>query len=112
MTTLVNPKDVEAQKLGKAPLEYLEPIADRQIAWAMKYGGDKYGIRNYTISPISARVYVGAMRRHLADWSEGEDIASDSGLHHLAHVGANVHVVLKAIHVAKFIDDRDLAETL
>lgn len=111
MAELVNPKDVEAQKLGKAPLEYLEPAADDAIAYALKYGADKYGVRNFIQSPISARVYIGAIRRHVRSWLAGEDIAEDSGLHHLAHIGANVHVALAAIDAGSFIDDRNLTES-
>lgn len=106
MTQLVNPKDVEALKLGKAPLDLLEPVADEAVSRALAFGAGKYGVRNYVESPIAARVYVAAMRRHLAAWLRGEDVAEDSGVHHLAHVGANVHCCLAAIEAGTFIDDR------
>lgn len=102
----MNPKDRLAQSEGKTPLHYLEPDANKQIAWAMKSGADKYGYRNYTIEPIKATVYVDALERHIAAWRNGEDVDPDSGLHPLAHIGANVHVALAAIAAGKFIDDR------
>jgi hypothetical protein len=105
-TVAENPKDVEALKTGKAPLDYLEPAGDEAGARALKFGADKYGVRNYIESPISARVYVAAMRRHLADWLRGEDDAPDSGVHHLGHIIANCHVALAAIEAGSFIDDR------
>jgi len=105
-TPAQNPKDVDAQKNGKAPLDMLEPVADDAISRALAFGAGKYGVRNYTDTPINARVYVAAIRRHMAAWILGEDVAEDSGLHHLAHVGANVHVALAAMDAGTFVDDR------
>jgi hypothetical protein len=101
-----NPKDEAAHSLDKTRLDLLEPVADEQIARALAFGADKYGIRNFTQTPIEARVYVAALRRHIDAWLNGRDIDRDSGLHPLAHVGANVHVVLAAIEAGTFIDDR------
>jgi hypothetical protein len=101
-----NPKDVEARRLGKVPLDLLEPVADEQIALALADGASKYGVRNYTESPIEARVYIAAIKRHLDAWLEGEDLAKDSLVHHLGHIGANVHVALAAIEAGTFIDNR------
>lgn len=116
MTRLVNPKDIEAQKVDKAPLDLLEPAGDEAGARALAFGAGKYGIRNYIESPIAARVYVAAMRRHLTAWLKGEDYAEDSGVHHLGHVIANCHIALAAIEAGTFIDDRhgreDVADNL
>lgn len=101
----VNPKAVAAS--SKPRLDLLEPVADAEIARAMASGTERYGIRNYRRSPVSARVYYAAMRRHLGAWLDGEDVAPDSGVHHLAHVAANVHVVLAAIQAGTFADDRE-----
>ena len=106
MSQLVNPKDVEAQKTNKAPLDLLEPVANEEISRALAFGAEKYGTRNYIHSPIAARVYVAAIMRHAAAWLRGEDVADDSGVHHLGHIGANVHVALAAIEAGTFIDDR------
>lgn len=101
-----NPKDRAATNDDRAPLDYLEPVADRQIARVLKTGADKYGQRNFTVEPIRARVYVAAIRRHLDAWLEGEDDAPDTGFSHIAHIGANVHVILAALASGQFIDDR------
>jgi hypothetical protein len=77
---LVNPKDVTRPAAkGKARLDLLEPAAEREIAKALAFGADKYGVRNFVTAPISARVYVAAMKRHIDAWLEGEDYAEDSG---------------------------------
>lgn len=102
----VNPKDVEALKLDKAPLDLLEPAADEATARAIAFGAEKYGTRNYVESPIAARVYVAAIRRHVTAWLMGEDYAPDSGVHHLGHIAANAHVAMAAIEAGTFLDDR------
>jgi len=103
---ITNPKDIEAQTRGKTRLDLLEPVAERAIADALAFGANKYGVRNYVTARIEARVYVAAMKRHIDAWLEGEDIAEDSGVHHLGHIGANVHVVLAAIEAGAFVDNR------
>lgn len=104
--TAENPKDALARELDKVPLDLLEPVAERAIARALAFGAKKYGVRNYVTAPINARVYVAAMKRHIDAWLEGEDNADDSGVHHLGHIGANVHVALAAIAAGSFVDDR------
>jgi hypothetical protein len=47
------------------------------------------------------------MKRHIAAWLDGEDDAPDSGVNHLAHVGASVHILLKAMECGSFVDDRE-----
>jgi hypothetical protein len=108
-----NPKDAAAATEQRDRLDLLEPAADRAIAAALATGAVKYGRRNFTApgTEIEARTYIAAMRRHLAAWLDGEDNAPDSGLHHLAHVGASVHVVLAAIDAGTFVDDREVYRT-
>ena len=102
----LNPKDAEAARVGKRPLDLLEPAADSAIAAVMAYGADTYGRQNYRVTPIWLRAYIAAIKRHCDDILDGEDIASDSGLSHWAHIGANVHVVLGALQAGTLIDDR------
>jgi hypothetical protein len=102
-----NPKDEAAKHEDRVPLDLLEPVADEQIARALQQGAQKYGRRNFVQTPIEARVYVAAMKRHIAAWLDGEDDAPDSGVNHLAHVGASVHILLKAMECGSFVDDRE-----
>lgn len=107
---VANPKDKAAAAEGKARLDLLEPAAEREIAKALAFGADKYGVRNFVTAPINARVYVAAMKRHIDAWLDGEDHAEDSGVHHLGHIGANVHVALAALAAGTFVDDRKVSE--
>ncbi|MGZ6587123.1 MAG: dATP/dGTP diphosphohydrolase domain-containing protein [Solirubrobacteraceae bacterium] len=105
----VNPKDQAAEAEERCPLDLLEPAADEAIARALANGRDKYRLRNFTDpnNRISYRVYLAAMRRHINALLRDEDLAPDSGLHHLAHVGANVHVLMAAMEAGTLVDDRN-----
>lgn len=109
-----NPKDAQALRDGKVPLDLIEHAAEMEIARAMHTGAVKYGRRNYCHpdTPIFATTYAAAVRRHMGAWLAGEDLDPDSGLSHWAHIGANVNVVLGAIAAGTFIDDRAPAEPL
>lgn len=102
----VNPKDLAATRDKKPPLDLLEYAADVEISQVMQHGADKYGRKNYQTLPIMATVYGGAIRRHVGQWLDGQDTDTDSGLSHLAHIGANIHVLLAAMAAEKFVDDR------
>lgn len=105
-----NPKQVQAEKDGKVPYEYLVLSVLEDDAYVHKHGGDKYGKRNWTIDEINATTYVGAMFRHYKAWSEGEDLDPDSGRPHLTHLRACCAVVMDAAKHGKLIDDRLFAE--
>lgn len=90
----------------KAPLHLVPPSAEYYIALALKDGAEKYGPYNWRSEAISISTYVGAIRRHLNAWWDGEDDAQDSGVHHIAHVMASCALILDAASVGQLIDDR------
>lgn len=102
----VNPKELAAQRDSKPPLDLLEHAAEIEIARALQTGASKYGRKQYLTVPILGSVYGGAIRRHVGVWLDGEDLDPESGLSHLAHVGANVHVLFGAMRTGVFTDDR------
>jgi len=104
-----NPKLIQAMKDGKAPLEYLITSVDEGDARVLKGGADKYGVRNWLIDKILASTYEGAIKRHLKDWIEGQDIDPDSGEHPFHHIRACCAIVLDAEKHGTLIDDRDRA---
>lgn len=103
---LTNPKELAAAADGKAPLEYLEAACNPGEARVLKGGAERHGRRNFTLSPIRAQVYVGALRRHIDAWAGGEDTDPDSGESHLSHIRANVAVLQSAMAAGTFVDDR------
>lgn len=103
-----NPKAARAVADGKAPLEYLEPIADEGEARVLFAGANKYGRRNF-VNPDTEMhwsTYLGSMRRHLNALHRGEDIDPDTGEHHLAHIRANTAVLLASAAAGTLTDDR------
>lgn len=104
-----NPK--EGAGSVKAPLDYLEPLVNPLVAAAMKHGADKYGYRNYTVTPCKIRTYIAAARRHLDAIALGEDIDPDSGLPHWAHViaGSSCYLACELTGIA--VDDRQAIST-
>lgn len=106
-----NPKHIQAQKSGKAPLEYLVYSVLEMDADVHKHGADKYGVRNWRLDEIRASTYEGAMLRHFLAWARGEDIDPDSGKPHLGHLRACCAVVLDADMQGTLIDDRNRMES-
>jgi hypothetical protein len=103
----LNPKQAAATRDMKAPLDLLEHAADVEIARAIHTGAVKYGKQNYkSIGAIFASTYGAAVRRHIGAWLNGEDLDPESGLSHLSHIGANIHVLFGAMEAGTFHDDR------
>jgi hypothetical protein len=99
-----NPKDL----LGvKKPQLWLVPRSFIiRTAQAMADGARKYGPYNWREKAVRATVYQSAADRHLSAWLDGEDHATDSGYHHLAHAGACIAILIDAIETGNLVDDR------
>lgn len=104
---LVNPKETQAARDEKLPLDFLEPAANRDIALALHNGAvtKGYGRRNFRQSPIKLSTYIGAIRRHCDALMDGEWDAPDSDISHLGHIGACVHVLLSAAEAGTYEND-------
>lgn len=99
-----NPKDILGSK--KVPLEQVCPVAMAHEACAMLDGTLKYGFRNWREKDVVAMIYVAAALRHISAWAEGEETASDSGVHHLGHARACLGILLDAQANGNLIDNR------
>jgi Domain of unknown function (DUF5664) len=99
-----NPKDLIGAK--KVPMGQVPPVAIAHEAAAMLDGTLKYGYRNYRDKKVRATVYIDAALRHLYAWLEGEEVASDSGVHHLGHARACLGILLDAQAHDTLLDDR------
>lgn len=89
----------------KAPMELVPPQAIEDIANVMAFGAKKYGRYNWT-NGISYSRLLGAAMRHLLAFSRGEDLDKESGLSHLAHLGACVVMLLWTNRFRSDLDDR------
>jgi len=99
-----NPKTVLGT--SKPSMHAVPPVALLWIGQAMADGERKYGLTNWREKTVSTSVYYDAMMRHLMAWWDGEDVAEDSGLPHLAHVAACVCILLDAQACGSLNDNR------
>lgn len=99
-----NPKALSGSL--KIPLDLVPPALALGVAEAMADGAKKYGAYNYRTSKIAANVYKAAIDRHMGAWWDGEDDASDSGIHHLKHVAACLAIMLDSMACGTFDDNR------
>lgn len=102
-----NPKTLIGSK--KVPLHLVPPSAKHYLALALEDGANKYGPYNYREFPISISTYKSAAERHLDAFWDGEDLAPDSKIHHLAHAMACCALMLDALSIDKLVDDRPIA---
>ena len=88
-------EELEGKKYdqGKPDLSLLPRELLEETARAFEFGAKKYGRSNYKKGMDWHRVTASAMR-HLVAFGNGEDMDSESGLSHLAHLGACVGMLL------------------
>lgn len=99
-----NPKDLVGRK--KPQLWLIPGPGLIHLSLAFKNGGDKYGPYNWRDNAVLGTVYVDAALRHLHEYLDGQDLASDSGVHHLAHAAACCFIILDALETGNLKDDR------
>lgn len=102
-----NPKTLIG--LTKPSMFAVPPVALLHLGEAMKDGRAKYGLMNWREKKVSTSVYVDAIYRHLFAFIDGEDVASDSGVHHLGHIMACCAIILDASAQGALNDDRPVA---
>lgn len=79
--------DMGKVRWGLVPSYCLERIAEVFTYGAMKYADDNW-------KKVEKERYVDALFRHIHAWMQGEKCDKESGLHHLAHAGANIIFLL------------------
>ena len=104
--TTVNPKDLVGNT--KVAISRFPVIGTIMGSMAMMDGADKYGPYNWRDKDVIAHIYVDAMFRHIFDWWEGQERASDSLVHHLGHLIACAAILLDAQATGHLIDDRPI----
>ncbi len=99
-----NPKD--AIGVRKAPMHLVPGSAKAYMSMAFLEGALKYGKYNWRIAGVRSSIYLDAMERHMEKWKNGEDIAQDTKVPHLASVMACCAIILDAELVGMLNDDR------
>ena len=101
-----NPKDaLGIRKVGLSNVP-MGPLLE--VGLAMLEGGCKYGAHNYRDAGVRYKVYFDSTMRHMIDWWEGEDIDSDSGVHHVVKAIAGLMVLRDSMLCGNDVDDRPL----
>jgi len=93
----MRPPDVKKEAGSSKPqLVLMPPAAERSICEVLKFGASRYGEFNWRLSHVETATYISAIKRHLAAIHEGEWLDPESGLPHIAHVGASACILLDA----------------
>ena len=102
------PDDNPKTRFGvqKPAMSAVPPSALVHLMKAMADGRRKYGLMNWREKNVSSSIYYDAAMRHLMSWYDGEEIASDSKVHHLGHAMACLAIILDAEACGTLNDDR------
>jgi hypothetical protein len=92
--------DAEKPEFSLLPVFPLRAVAD-----VLTYGKVKYDAHNWRKGLDWSRV-MDAIERHYSQFKAGQDTDSESGLHHLAHLMANVMFLLEYTQTHPELDDR------
>lgn len=95
----------------KVQLQLIPPFASAEVAKVHALGATKYGAWNWRENRVELMTYVGAIRRHLDALVDGEDNDPESGVSHLAHIGASCNIVLDAGDFGTLVDNRPPRKT-
>lgn len=91
---------------SKCPLCLLPPSALEATAWVHKFGADKYGPYNWRKAEVCTTTYISAIMRHLNAYRDGQDLDSESGLPHIAHIITSCNILIDAKRCGTLVDDR------
>lgn len=91
---------------GKPPMALIPPAGEVHEALAMANGQVKYGTHNYLQGGLTALQLLSAAKRHINAFIQGEEIAADSGVHHLGHARACLGMLLQLQALGTLVDDR------
>jgi len=90
----------------KPQLQLIPPALNNEVAKALARGAEKYGVFNWRENNVEIMTYLGAMKRHIDQFLDGEDIDPDTGAHHLGCVAAGCGIVLDARKHGTLVDNR------
>lgn len=90
---------------GKPDLSLIPFVAEVAMAQAFMYGSKKYGRYNYCKGHDLSQLIASA-KRHISKFYAGEDLDSESGVHHLGHAMVNLAMILQEIELGTVKDDR------
>jgi hypothetical protein len=90
---------------GKPRVDLVPTSAILALAEVLTVGAEKYELHNWRKGMAHSICYASAMRHLLKYWS-GEDVDSESGKSHLAHVLTNIAFLIEYQETCPELDDR------
>jgi len=99
-----NPKT--ALGIAKPSTFYTPTIPYLLYSMVHMQGAFKYGTFNWRDDPVSISTYLDAAKRHIDLYRDGQQAASDTQLHNLAHAMTCLSILIDAEYHNTLIDDR------
>jgi hypothetical protein len=99
-----NPKQRHGDR--KVNLALVPPAADVYMALAFTEGARKYGPYNWRAKSVEIMTYIGAAKRHLDAYLDGQDNDPDTGYPHIAHALACLGIIADATETGCAVDNR------
>lgn len=91
---------------GKPMVAYIPPTALLEEAGVWTFGAQKYGAWNWSNGLVYTRI-ISAMLRHTIAIMSGEDVDSESGFLHAAHIRCCAGMLIHFQKTGRFdLDDR------
>lgn len=90
---------------GKLRYDLVSPIAMRWLAEVYTHGATKYADRNWEKGLPLMSIFA-SLQRHVWAWAQGQDLDTESGLPHMAHVMWNSAAILHLAQTKPDLDDR------
>lgn len=85
---------------------YVPAIPQLEYSLAHLQGALKYGPFNWRDDSVCMSTYIEAAERHIKLFKAGQENASDTGIHHLAHAMTCFSIIIDAQHHKNIMDDR------
>lgn len=99
VTELIKGVEGKTNTALKPHLRAIDPHLLYDIGMVFRHGAKKHGLENFrTQTPEAAGEVWDALLRHAVDFASGKPIDAESGLHALAHLGANLSMLYRLIH--------------
>lgn len=99
-----NPKDAIGS--NKLPLSIVPSTLVIYASLGYLEGALKYGKFNWRIAGVRSSIYLDALKRHIADYENGEDCDPNTLVPHLSNALACLGILLDAKVCGKLNDDR------
>jgi hypothetical protein len=90
---------------SKSRMDLIPGVALVEVGKVLAHGAQKYKPNNWRLG-LSWSQTMGSILRHLAAFSEGEDLDPESGLPHVAHAACQILFLLTYVTTETGIDDR------